>query len=239
MINHESKYLDYCDDIVEKLLKGEKLSVALNISDFNRSLHHAVQSYFSSGVSQRKEIKVVLKKSVDILCTYLIPLDLSKEEISILPIAFEGSNIILISNKISFHEGELPIALLLIKIAIVLDDKPLFKVANLVASFSKIKEDKIKEDTLTFDLENGTIGIALLYQTIYFLTNENVYLQRANYWYVKSEGLLNSFLKANNDVNNQIDEKTISAFDAFKSPEDTIWRKKNFLEYTIFIKKSI
>ena len=162
-----------------------------------------------------------------------MPLNVSDEDNSILPAEFEGDNII-VNNKISFHEGELQIALLLVKIAIILEDKNLFKVANLIASFSKIKEDKIKEETLTFDFQRGTIGIALLYQTVYFLTNENLYLDRANYWNIKSKNLMNTFLHEN--ANTQIDHETIFAFEAFEDPKDSIWRKKNFLEFEILLK---
>lgn len=237
MINHESEHLDYCKTIVEKLSKGESLPIALNMNGFSLTLHQLVQSYYSSDLRQSDKIKGVLKRSVDMLWKYLMPLDLSKEDNSILPAAFEGNDIIT-TNKISFHEGELQIALLLIKIAIILEDKHLFKAANLVAAFSKIKEDKIEVSTLTFDLKNGTIGIALLYQTIYFLTNESLYLERANYWFVKSEDLMNSFLRENDDVHNRIEEKTMFAFEAFKNPQNTTWRKENFLEFDTFLGKN-
>lgn len=235
MINHDSEYLDYCNDIVKKLSEGENLHIALNMTGFSLDLHHLVQAYYSSGLSQKEEIKETLKRSVDILWNYLMPLDLSNEDNSILPVEFEG-DILITNNVISFHEGELQIALLFVKIAIILEDKKLFKAANLIASFSKIKEDKIEEDTLTFDFKNGTIGIALLYQTIYFLTNEHLYVERADYWHEKSEDLKLSFLRKNNNSNNQIDENTILAFEAFKNPFDSIWRRSNFLEFEIFLK---
>ena len=237
MINHESKYLDYCDDIVKKLSEGENLHIALNMTGFNLDLHQLVQSYYSSSASEREEIKDVLKKSVNVLWGYLMPLDLSNEDNSILPAEVKG-DLVFTNNMISFHDGELQIALLLVKIAIVLEDENLFKVANLIASYSKIKEDRIKESTLTFDFKHGTIGIALLYQTIYFLTKEDFYLKRANYWYTKSE-ILKSFLsKENDDYKNQIDQDTMMAFGAFKSPQDSLWRKSNFLESEIFLADS-
>jgi hypothetical protein len=238
MINHDSEYLDYCNNIVEKLSEGENLHIALNMTGFSLDLHHLVQAYYSSSFSQKEEIKSVLKRSVAILWKYLMPLNVSDEDNSILPVEFEG-DILITNNIISFHEGELQIALLFVKIAIILEDKKLFKVANLIAAFSKIKEDKIKEDTLTFDFKNGTIGIALLYQTIYFLTNELLYLKRADYWYEKSEDLRLVFLEVSNDSNNQIDYDTILAFDAFKNPFDSIWRKSNFLEFEIFLKTEL
>jgi hypothetical protein len=169
MINQEREHLDYCNSIVEKLSEGENLSISLNMTGFSLDLHKLIQLYHSSEVSQRKEIKRVLKKSVDMLWGCLMPLDLSDEDNSIFPAEFKG-DLVFTNNMISFHDGELQIALLFVKIAIILDDKNLFKAANLVASYSKIKEDRFKENTLTFDFKNGTIGIALLYQTIYFLT---------------------------------------------------------------------
>jgi hypothetical protein len=236
MLSRDSEHLDYCNGIVEKLSEGEALHISLNMTGFSLALHQLVQEYYASDSFQKDEIKSVLKRSVDILWNYLMPLDLSDEDNSILPVEFEG-DFVITNNIISFHEGELQIALLFVKIAIILEDKKLFKAANLIASFSKIKEDKIKEDTLTFDFKNGTIGIALLYQTIYFLTNESLYLERANYWYAKSESLRLFFLKENNDSNNQIDQDTVSAFEAFKNIQDTIWRKSNFLEFEIYTKK--
>jgi hypothetical protein len=233
MINHESEYLDFCNDIVEKFSEGETLHIALNMTGFGLALHQLVQSYYSSGLAQKAEIKRVLKSSVEMLWNYLMPLDLSDEDNSILPVEFESDSIIT-NNIISFHEGELQIALLFVKIAIILEDKNLFKVANLIASYSKIKEDRIEEDTLTFDFKNGTIGIALLYQTIYFLTNEDQYLTRANYWYIKSENLMMIFL--NDNSNNQIDQEIVFAFEAFTNPTDSIWRKNNFLEFEILSK---
>lgn len=237
MINHDSEYLDYCNSIVEKLSKGESLPIALNMNGFSLILHQLVQSYYSSDSLECEKIKAALKKSVEILWNYLMPLDLSNEDLSILPAAFEG-DYVTTNNIISFHEGELQIALLLVKIAIILEDENLFKSANLVGSFSKLKEDKISDEALTFDFKNGTIGIALLYQTLYFLTNENLYLMRANYWYVKSENLRIDFLKENNESNIQIDRQTICAFEAFKNPTDTIWRRNNFLEFEILLKNS-
>lgn len=237
MINHESEYLDYCDDIVKKLSKGENLSISLNMTGFSLDLHKLVQLYYSSNLFQREEIKRVLKKSVDMFWNHLMPLDLSDEDNSIFPAEFKG-DLVFTNNMISFHDGELQIALLLVKIAIILEDENLFKVANLIASYSKIKEDRIKENTLTFDFKNGTIGIALLYQTIYFLTKEDFYLKRANYWYTKSE-ILKSFLsKENDDSKNQIDQDTMMAFGAFKNPQDSFWRKSNFLESEIFLADS-
>lgn len=238
MINCENEYLVYCNGILDKLSEGENLHISLNMTGFNLDLHQLVQSYYSSSSSQKQEIKRVLKKSVDILWNYLMPLDLSDEDNSILPTEFEG-NILITNNIISFHEGELQIALLFVKIAIVLEDKKLFKAANLIASFSKIKEDKIKEDTLTFDFKNGTIGIALLYQTIYFLTNEHLYSERAYYWYEKSEDLRLVFLEESNVSNSQIDYDTFLAFEAFKNPFDSIWRKSSFLEFEIFLKTEV
>jgi hypothetical protein len=236
MLRRDSEHLDYCNGIVEKLSEGEALHISLNMTGFSLALHQLVQEYYSSDSYQKDEIKSVLKRSVDILWNYLMPLDLSDEDNSILPVEFEG-DFVITNNVISFHEGELQIALLFVKIAIILEDKKLFKAANLIASFSKIKEDKIKEDSLTFDFKNGTIGIALLYQTIYFLTNESLYLERANYWYAKSESLRMAFLKEKDDSNNQINQDTVLAFEAFKNIQDTIWRKSNFLEFEIYTKK--
>lgn len=233
MINHDSEYLDYCNSIIEKLTEGGTLPIALNMTGYSLVLHQLVQAYYSGDLSQREEIKDVLKRSVDMFWTYLMPLNMSDDDNSILPVEFEGDTLIT-SNVISFHEGELQIALLLLKIAIILEDKKLFKAANLVAGFSKIKEDKIKEDTLTFDFKNGTIGIALLYQTIFFLTNENQYLIRADYWYLKSEKLVELFKIKNN---NAIDQETASAFEAFKNPQNNVWRKRNFLEFEILLNR--
>jgi hypothetical protein len=238
MINPDNDYLDHCNDIVKKLSEGEPLHIALNMTGFSLDLHQLVQAYYSSGLSQKEEIKETLKRSVEILWNYLMPLDLSNEDNSILPVEFEG-DILITNNIISFHEGELQISLLFLKIAKILEDKKLFKAANLIASFSKIKEDKIIEDTLTFDFKNGTIGIALLYQTIYFLTNEHQYLERADYWYEKSENLRLSFLGENKDSINRIDQDTILAFEAFKNPFDSIWRRSNFLEFEIFLKTEL
>lgn len=237
MINQEREHLDYCNSIVEKLSEGENLSISLNMTGFSLDLHKLIQLYYSSEVSQRKEIKRVLKKSFDMLWSHLMPLDLSDEDNSILPAEFKG-DLIFTNNMISFHDGELQIALLFVKIAIILEDKNLFKAANLIASYSKIKEDRIEENTLTFDFKHGTIGIALLYQTIYFLTNEDFYLKRANYWYAKSEILKSFFFKENNDSENQIDQDTMMAFGAFKNPQDSFWRKSNFLESEIFLTNS-
>jgi hypothetical protein len=235
MLTGHGEYFYYCNSIVEKLSQGEPLHIALNMTGFSLDLHHLVQSFYSSDLSRRKEIKVTLKKSVDILWTYLMPLDLSDQDNSILPVEFEG-DLVITNNIISFHEGELQIALLLVKIAIILEDKKLFKAANLLASFSKIKEDRIKEDALTFDFKNGTIGIALLYQTMYFLTNEYLYFERANFWYIKSESLRFFYVKKNRESDNRIDQETVLAFKAFENPEDTNWRIKNFLEFTVFLK---
>lgn len=237
MINQERELLDYCNSIVEKLSEGESLSVSLNMTGFSLDLHKLIQVYYSSNLFQKDEIKRVLKKSVDVLWSHLMPLDLFDEDNSILPAEFKG-DLIFTNNIISFHDGELQIALLLVKIAIILEDKNLLKVANLIASYSKIKEDRIKEDTLTYDFRNGTIGIALLYQTIYFLTKEDFYLKRANYWYAKSEILKSFHSKENDDFKNQIDQDTTMAFRAFKNPQDSFWRKSNFLEFEIFLTNS-
>ena len=238
MINADREYLDYCNDIVKKLSEGENLPIALNMTGFSLDLHHLVQAYYSSSFSQKEEIESILKRSVAILWKYLMPLNVSDEKNSILPVEFEG-DILITNNIISFHEGELQIALLFVKIAIILEDKKLFKVANLIAAFSKIKEDRIKDNALTVDFKNGTIGIALLYQTIYFLTNEILYLERADYWYEKSKDLRLAFLEVSNDSNNQIDQDTVMAFEAFKNPYDSIWRKSNFLEFEIFLKTEL
>ena len=64
MINHESKYLDYCNDIIRRLSEGENLPIALNMTGFNLNLHQLVQSFYSSDLSQKKQIKVVLKKAL-------------------------------------------------------------------------------------------------------------------------------------------------------------------------------
>ena len=237
MINQENNHLDYCNSIIDKLSEGESLTIFLNMTGFSLDLHKLVQSYYLSDVSQGEKIKHVLKKSVDMLWGHLIPLDLSDEDNSILPAKFKG-DLVFTNKMISFHDGELQIALLLVKIAIILKDENLFKVANLIASYSKIKEDRIKDNALTVDFKNGTIGIALLYQTVHFLTNEDFYLKRANYWYVKSEILKSFFLKENDDSKNEIDQDTVMAFDAFENPFDSIWRKSNFLEFEIFLTKS-
>ena len=238
MINYDREYLDYCNGIVKRLSEGENLPIALNMTGFSLDLHHLVQAYYSSNFSQKEEIESILKRSVAILWKYLMPLNVSDEKNSILPVEFEG-DILITNNIISFHEGELQIALLFVKIAIILEDKKLFKVANLIAAFSKIKEDRIKDNALTVDFKNGTIGIALLYQTIYFLTNEILYLERADYWYEKSKDLRLAFLEVSNDSNNQIDQDTVMAFEAFKNPYDSIWRKSNFLEFEIFLKTEL
>ncbi|MEA5427839.1 hypothetical protein [Arcicella lustrica] len=205
------------------------------MTGYNLALHQLIQEYFLSELFQREKIKTTLQKSVNLLWTYLIPLDLSEDDISILPAEFEGDNIIT-NNIISLYEGELQIALLFVKIAILLQDERLLKKANLIASFSKIKEDRFKEEDLTFDLKSGTIGIALLYQTIYFLTNEKLYLERANYWFEKSEKLKQLFLKEKNRTIEQIDKETILAFEAFRNPQDTFWRRFYFLEFDTFLK---
>ncbi|MBB6002509.1 hypothetical protein [Arcicella rosea] len=234
-INHTIEYLDYCHNIVDKLSKGESLLINLNMNGFCQTLHQLIQLYYSSDLSQREEIRQILKRSVAIIWTYLMPLNASEEDSSILPVAFEG-DYITTNNIISLYEGELQLAMLLVKIAILLEDECLLKKANLIASFSKIKEDRFKENDLTFDLKSGTIGIALLYQTIYFLTNEKLYLERANYWFEKSEKLKQLFLKEKNTSIEQIDQETILAFEAFSNPQDSFWRRFYFLEFDTFLK---
>ena len=53
MINHGNEYLDYCNDIVKKLSEGEPLHIALNMTGFSLDLHHLVQAYYSSGLTQK------------------------------------------------------------------------------------------------------------------------------------------------------------------------------------------
>ncbi len=237
MLNRDNQYLDYCDSIIGQLSEGENLHISLNMTGYNLVLHQLIQEYFLSDLLHREKIKITLQKSVNLLWTYLIPLDLSDEDISILPTEFEG-DYITTNNIISLYEGELQVAMLIVKIAILLEDECLLKKANLIASFSKIKEDRFKEDDLTFDLKSGTIGVALLYQTIYFLTNEKLYLERANYWFEKSEQLKQHFLKEKNTSIEQIEQETILAFEAFSNPQDSFWRRFYFLEFDTFLKSN-
>lgn len=226
------KKIDYFNVIFSKI-KNQEISFAMYQSGFCHTLYQLVQEYPKCLPFQKSLIESSLKKSVDFITSYLIPIDFSENNYHIVPIKVLYPNLLKANKKNCYQEGDLQIALLLFRISFVLKDGDLFHLANMIASFSKMRENEDLHETMSIDFKTGTIGVALLYQTIFFLTGLRYYKNQSEYWYLKSKNIQTNLSESLTGVELSDHHETQRAFEAFENPQNDTWRKLYFLEYDI------
>lgn len=224
IMKNPSSYLSLFTERIKIFQNGGKLEFSLLDLGLCKITHHLIQEYQMTTNDVLKQIiKKELRKSVHLILSYMMPINFQKMNFTVFPIEVEGE-ILRTSDKISYSEGDLQVVFLLLKIAILLKDDKLYFLSNITGSVSIYKEKINKDMISSCDFEHGTIGIALLYQTMYLLTNIKFYSVQADYWYSKSLKIL-----ALNPRGQELE--TVRAFQAFENPENSAWRKFFFLEY--------
>jgi hypothetical protein len=231
-MSQKIKYLDAVNKILVKIKSGKKVSFSIRHAGFSLVLHQLIQEYYQNPPSQQVIIRKVLVKSKDLILSYLLPINFQKLEFPLLPIII-NRNTLWVNDTIAYDEGDLQIAFLLLKIAIITKDEKLYHLANMMASVSKVKEIQFSSQFLSPDFKTGAIGIALLYQSMYFLTKIELYNQQANDWYVKSKILFeNTTIQSSGKVKLDFNRtETLEAFKAYENPQNDAWRRRYFLEY--------
>jgi hypothetical protein len=231
-MSQKIKYLDAVNKVFVKIKSGKKIHLSIRHAGFSLVLHQLIQEYYQCPSSQQVVIRKVLIKSIDLILGYLLPINFQKLEFQLLPITI-NKNTIWVSNTIAYDEGDLQMSFLLLKIAILVKDEKLYHLANMMASVSKIKEIQYSGQFFSPDFKSGTIGIALLYQSMYFLTDVEWYNLQANDWYVKSQILFeNRAIQSSDKMKSDFSRtETLEAFKAYENPQNDAWRRKYFLEY--------
>jgi hypothetical protein len=231
-MSQKIKYLDAVNKIFVKIKSGKKIHFSIRRSGFSLILHQLIQEYYQSPSSQQVLIRKALEKSKDLILSYLLPINFQKLEFQLLPITI-NKNSIWVSDTVAYDEGDLQMSFLLLKIAILMKDEKLYHLTNMMASVSKIKEIQFSSQFLSPDFKTGTMGIALLYQSMYFLTDIELYNHQANDWYAKSKTLFeNTTIQSSKKVKLDFSRtETLEAFKAYENPQNDAWRRKYFLEY--------
>ena len=224
-MSNVSKYLDCCCETITKINENEEVKFTIYEFGFTNALHNLVQEYDGCEESQKIIIKEVLEKSIDIILSYLMPINFQRKDFTLLPTEVEG-NLISTSEKVTYSEGDLHIAFLLLKIAILFKNKKLFHLANMIGTVSEYSIENRENEGIKTSFEEGTIGIALIYQTMFFLTKIKFYKQQSEYWYFATQ-------KQKNNLSNGINEngQIENAMNSFENPQNNAWRKKYFLEF--------
>lgn len=222
-----SKYLDYCNEIIYRINENEKITFTIHEFGFTNALHNLVQGYHDCDESQRLIVKETLEKSVDLILSYLMPISFQRKDFTLLPTEVVG-NLISTSEKITYSEGDLHIAFLLLKVAILLKNERLFHLANMIGTASVYNNENVESDILTSSFEDRAIGVALIYQSMFFLTNIEFYKSQSEYWYSKMKNQLDDFAS---EILSETLYEIKNAIDSFENPENSVWREKYFLEF--------
>jgi hypothetical protein len=226
-MSNVSKYLDYCHETISKIKENEEVKFTIHEFGFTNALHNLVQEYDGCDESQRVIIKEVLEKSIDIILSYLMPINFQRKDFILLPTEVVG-NLISTNEKVTYSEGDLHIAFLLLKMAILFKNKKLFHLANMIGTVSEYSIENRESDSLTSSFEDGTIGIALVYQTMFFLTKIKFYKQQSEYWYLATK---KEFVDFSSKIADNARFNLENAINSFENPENNAWRKKYFLEF--------
>jgi hypothetical protein len=226
-MSNNSKYLVYCNELISKIEDNEEVKFTIHEFGFTNALHNLIQDYYDSDDFQKVAIKQVLEKSIEIILSYLMPINFNRKDFVLLPKEVAG-NLISTSEKVTYSEGDLHIAFLLLKMSILFKNKKLFHLANMIGTVSKYSLESRENVSLTSSLEDGTIGIALVYQTMFFLTKIKHYKQQSDYWYSATKQEL---INASSKINDYTLLELKIAIDSFENPDNNAWRKKYFLEF--------
>ncbi len=231
-MSQKIKYLDTVNKVLVKIKSGKKFNFSIRHAGFSLVLHQLVQEYYQCPSSQQVTIRKILLKSTDLILSYLLPINFQKLEFQLLPITI-NKNTLWVSDTVAYDEGDLQMSFLLLKIAILVKDEKLYHLANMMASASSTKEIQFSSQFLSPDFKSGTIGIALLYQSMYFLTDVESYNLQAHDWYVKSQVLLqNGTIQLSDKAKSDFSRaETLEAFKAYENPQNDAWRRKYFLEF--------
>ncbi|MCU0467382.1 MAG: hypothetical protein MUF58_02185 [Arcicella sp.] len=226
-MNDFTQYLEQCNKIITNIRLGGKAKFTTDESGLCHSLNLLIRKYTVCSASQKAEIKEVLEEGIQVILGFLMPMNFEKMNFTLLPIEVEDK-VILIDEKVTYTYGDLQIALLVLRVSLILKNEKLFHLANMIGMVTKYKEEDFSNTNLSADFRTGTIGVALLYQTMFFLTKIAFYDKLSQYWYKKSKEL---FLESNsNNVFFNKDE-TIEAIRAFETPQNDSWRNTHFLDF--------
>jgi hypothetical protein len=220
-------------ELLCEIESSQEINFTIHEFGFCHSLCELIQDYPTSTDHQKAIIEDYLKESVNIILSYLMPIDLEKKNTSVFPVKVSYGSSLFIASRNTYSEGDLLISLLLLRISFIIKHKNLFRLANLIACFAKMKENEQHIETMSIDFKTGTIGIALLYQTMFFLTDIKYYKNQSDFWYLISENSLKNLQESEHEINSINYLETQRAFEAFNNPQNDSWRRMHFLEYDI------
>jgi hypothetical protein len=223
----------YFNELFYEIKNGQEISLAMYEFGFCDTLYQLIQEYPISTSNQKVLIEESLNKSVNIILSYLMPIDLKNKNTSVFPVSVFYNNLLTTALRDTYIEGDLQISLLLLRISFILKNGNLFSLANMIACFAKTKEKEYTPETMSIDFKTGTIGVALLYQTMFFLTDLEYYKKQAEFWYLNSENGLKNMTESMLNINLINYLETQRAFEAFNNPQNDTWRRMHFLEYDI------
>jgi hypothetical protein len=209
---------------MNELVIQTQIEFTLTDTGFCKALHHLIQEYSTANSDRKILIKEKLEVGTQLMLSYVMPIDFKKMDFSLLPSEVVG-NVLTIGKKVSYLEGDLQIALLLLKVSKLFKDEKLQLLSNILGAVSKYKEKVNKNDFTSCEFKNGTIGIALVYQTMFFLNKTEFYNKQANYWYEVSKKIF--------EKKPYVNAETTRAFYAFEHPQNDAWRRNVFLEYDL------
>jgi hypothetical protein len=214
---------------MDEFIIDKQIQFTLSDTGFCRALHHLIQEYRIADTDQKVVIRDKLESGIQLILSYVMPIDFKKLNFSLLPSEVMG-DMLTIDKRVSYLEGDLQIALLLLKVSKLFKNEKLQFLSNIIGTVSEYKEKVNKNEFISCDFENGTIGIALVYQTMFLLNNAKFYNKQANYWYEISKKIF--------DANPVINAETTRAFYAFEHPQNDAWRRSFFLEFDLDILSS-
>jgi hypothetical protein len=142
----------------------------------------------------------------------------------------EDDDILTISNKMSWAEGDLNQVITLYKAGCIFDNQTYCKIADRVGTYTLMRTSFEDNEIDSIYLENGSSGLALTYLSLYKGTKNEKYLEGYTYWKNRTLSSLEDNLETlKNDTKNTHFMSgllgVLLALDVFENNQKTLWMK--------------
>lgn len=172
-----------------------------------------------------------LQDKIKMIVNYRLSINSKRQEEIFFPKSVEGS-VLETNNRLCWAMGDLPIAFLLLKVSIILQNKELEKLSNVIGLFTLMRKQEEQTLITSSEFRLGTSGIALLYQSFYKITHIEKYQKGADYWRKQTDLFLekelnNGFYRQNNEQYVEL----LEALEEYETQINGIWRRERIINF--------
>jgi hypothetical protein len=177
------------------------------------------------------EMEAFVATQVEKITHSILPVGEVTDLVTFFPTVFnDDDDILTISNKMTWGEGDLNQVITLYKAGCIFDNQTYCKIADRVGTYTLIRTSFEDNEVDSIFLENGSSGLALTYLSLYKGTKNEKYLEGYHFWKNRTlSSLKENFETLKNDMNNTHFMSgllgVMLALDVFENNQKTLWMK--------------